>query len=272
MSKKPPKNHSQLTGIPESLSELVDNQATDLGREQTLRDFASQPRWHRAWADWHIVRSVLRGGRATDTDLTQRVMDSIASEEQDRRSYSNRGWYAGVGAAAAAVALFFVGGNLYNKTGDAQIVSADTSSVSQAVSSPGAQQVLHQAQYRNELSNARSPYRPNQWNVSTNPRLSSLLQPVALGKLPAPSSPSMSMSWVPPGFQLIAKNHSSLTYSNGQQFFTISLSPTPHRQSIRRVGNLLMYTGGGSGFGLTLVGDISLPTVKRLASSVKPVQ
>lgn len=121
----------------ESLSALMDDQASDLEMRRLLGEFEGDPALRQTWVRYQIARSAMAGQPVTHVrfDISQRVSAAIAAEAPTARTTLRERWMrplASLAVAASVTAVVVLGGQQLYQAGtlDAQNAPAIASGVS----------------------------------------------------------------------------------------------------------------------------------------------
>ena len=96
--------------LAESISALMDNQASELELQRILKVSEQDPDIKATWARYQMVSAVLRGERASQTtivlpDFAARVSAAIAAEEQSVVVKPQQGWWHQLGRVALVASV-----------------------------------------------------------------------------------------------------------------------------------------------------------------------
>lgn len=127
--------------IRESLSALVDNEASEMEIHRLLKVAESDPAIKASWRRYQLVRSVLKNDLAVDPqlDLSQRISAAIAEETPLATATSRlKQWRDGVGKVAIAASVtfaFILGVQQFGPQGELESMQT-TASAGPATSEP----------------------------------------------------------------------------------------------------------------------------------------
>lgn len=99
---------ASMTTIRESLSALVDNEATEMEVRRILKTAESDPDINVRWKRYQVVHSVLQGDQVNpQIDLTQRISAAIAEEPALQTAGGLKQWRDTLGKVAIAASVTF---------------------------------------------------------------------------------------------------------------------------------------------------------------------
>ena len=254
-----PESAEQLARL-QRLSALMDAEGYPFERQLALHDCAEDAEMRARWADWHLLRDVLRGlNTALADDLAGRVADVIEQLQQQPRRRLLRWPDVRVAAAAAAAVVFLATGwYLWPQLADPTSASAlaptiavaDPESTASVPVSPVAYGRAPVRSLRNVFSEYEDRY-IEMYSAGTG------AAPVQYGDL------TLRASWVPDNFRIVQRASDQITYSDGASRFTIYAEPVDRGQA-RRNRSLVMMSSRRGDWSVTLVGDLPPSLARRV--------
>lgn len=270
----------------ETLSALMDNEASDFELRRALKQVAEDESLGESWRRYHITRSALKQeGLNQKIDISAAVMSAVdqesplaitsADENTDSVADKARSYFlkplASMAVAASVTAVVILGGQNFGLGQPDAGATMTAQAPALQLPAQSAPRDFMRAQFGARQSPLLEQAEPD--IIRLNQGLNGYIDQHQL--LLSRQSVSASPGWLPEGFEkvqsAVAPGTDLTVFSNGKRSFTVCVERAGNHavpEGATQVGDMVAVGKRTNNLFITVVGDVPLMMADRIASSV----